>query len=270
MPGRRSGTFRPVPSAYYIPEKRDDCVFEAEYSIPYAGIGPDGAMKLPVLLDILQDMADRDAHRMSMTVADLLPRGLSWVLRQYRVVVDRYPGHESLLNVSTRHGPRRNLHSIRTFEVRDAAGPVASAWTSWILIDTLRGRPLRLDRHTTEVYTREAYPMDGDAPSLPVVEEFAYDTFFSVRRWDLDRNAHVNNAVYFSWAVESAPDTVAAEYELVKVEAEYLKPVEKNGDVRVRTAFLPDVQGEKGFFHSIDGPDGESKAHFATWWRKRK
>jgi len=268
--GKRCSTFRPVPFAYYIPEKRDDYVFEAEYSIPYAGIGPDGAMKLPVLLDILQDMADRDAHRMSMTVADLLPRGLSWVLRQYRVVVDRYPGHESMLKVRTWHGPRRNLHSIRAFEVRDAAGPVASAWTSWILIDTLRGRPLRLDRHTTEVYTREAYPMDGDAPSLPVVEDFAYDTFFSVRRWDLDRNAHVNNAVYFSWAVESAPDAVAAEYELVKVEAEYLKPVEKNGDVRVRTALLPVDQGEKAFFHLIEGPDGEVKAHFATRWRGRK
>lgn len=270
MPGRRNGTFRPVPSVCSIPEKRDDRVFEAEYSMPYAGIGPDGAMKLPVLLDILQDMADRDAHRMSMSVPDLLPRGLSWVLRQYRVVVDRYPGYESVLKVSTRHGPRRNLHSIRTFEVRDAAGPVASAWTSWILIDTARGRPLRLDRHTTEVYTREACPMDGDAPSFPVVEEFAYDTFFPVRRWDLDRNAHVNNAVYFSWAVESAPDAVAAEYELRKVEAEYLKPVEKKGDVRVRTALLPGLQGEKGFFHLIDGPDGESKAHFATWWGKRK
>ena len=42
-------------------------MFEASYPIPYSGIGPDGRMKLPVLLDILQDIADRDAGRMAMT-----------------------------------------------------------------------------------------------------------------------------------------------------------------------------------------------------------
>ncbi len=270
MRWKRFGEPCPYSSASYIPKKRDDSVFEAEYSIPYAGIGPDGAMKLPVLLDILQDMADRDAHRMSMTVADLLPKGLSWVLRQYRVVVDRYPGYESMLRVKTWHEPRRNLHSIRTFEVRDASGPVASAWTSWILIDTVRGRPLRLDRHATEVYTKEACPVEGEAPSLPVVRDFAYDTFFSVRRWDLDRNAHVNNAVYFSWAIEAVSDDIAAVFEPVGVEAEYLKPVEKNGEVRVRTAPFPADEEGRTFFHSIVGPDGEAKAAFVTRWRARQ
>jgi acyl-CoA thioesterase FadM len=138
-------------------------MFEASYSIPYAGIGPDGRMKLPVLLDILQDMADRDARRMSMTVSDLLPKGISWVLRRYTVSVERYPEYESTLTVKTWHGPRRNLHSMRAFSVWDERGPVASADTSWILIDLERGRPLRLDRHAT--------PRDVEE-SLPVTAEF--------------------------------------------------------------------------------------------------
>jgi len=80
----------------------------------------------------------------------------------------------------------------------------------------------------------------------------------------------VNNAVYFSWAIESVPDEVADVFEPALVEAEYLKPVEKNGDVRVRTAPLPAEEEMRSFFHSIVGPDGEVKANFATRWRARK
>lgn len=244
-------------------------MLEAKYSIPYAGIGPEGVMKLPVLLDILQDMADRDARRMSMTVADLLPMGISWVLRQYRVSVDRYPDYESELSVRTWHEPRRNLRSMRVFRVTDEEGSVASAWTSWILIDVARGRPLRLDRHSTPLYTEEARPIDDPEVVLPLVESFDHERSFSVRRWDLDRNAHVNNAVYFSWAVESAPDSLADEYETARVECEYLKPVGMDGDIVVRTAALDPEGGSPRLYQSILGPDGEARAAFVTWWRKR-
>ncbi|NCB14820.1 MAG: hypothetical protein EOM65_01440 [Synergistales bacterium] len=243
-------------------------MFEASYSIPYAGIGPDGRMKLPVLLDILQDMADRDARRMSMTVSDLLPKGISWVLRRYTVSVERYPEYESTLTVKTWHGPRRNLHSMRAFSVWDERGPVASADTSWILIDLERGRPLRLDRHATTRYVEESLPVTAEFPDLPCPEEWEDERPFSVRRWDLDRNNHVNNAVYFSWAAEAVPEETAKDCSLVRVDAEYLRPTEGRGDIRVRTA-RPGVQGEEiSYVHSIVGPEGDEKARVITLWRK--
>jgi medium-chain acyl-[acyl-carrier-protein] hydrolase len=243
-------------------------MFEASYSIPYAGIGPNGRMKLPVLLDILQDMADRDARRMSMTVSDLLPKGISWVLRRYKVSVERYPEYESTLTVKTWHGPRRNLHSIRAFSVRDEKGPVASADTSWILIDLERGRPLRLDRHTTDLYVKESCPMDGDFPDIPVVPDLADERPFSVRRWDLDRNNHVNNAVYISWAAEAVPEETALTCSLVRVDGEYLRPTEGRGDIRVRTSWQDDRDGYARFLHSIVGPEGDEKARFITCWKR--
>ena len=243
-------------------------MLEASYSIPYAGIGPDGKMKLPVLLDILQDMADRDARRMSMTVSDLLPQGISWVLRLYSLSVDRYPEYESTLTVKTWHQPRRNLHSIRTFVVFDEKGPVAAANTSWILIDLERGRPLRLDRHSTPLYVEESLPIDGDFPPIPKGGEWESERPFSVRRWDLDKNNHVNNAVYFSWAAEAVPEEVAASASLAAVEAEYLKPTEGRGDIRVLTARGEGGGGMERFLHSIVGPDGDEKARFLTCWRR--
>ncbi|TDY61669.1 acyl-ACP thioesterase [Aminivibrio pyruvatiphilus] len=244
-------------------------MFEAPYSIPYAGIGPDGRMKLPVLLDILQDMADRDAHRMAMTVSDLLPKGVSWVLRRYRVTMERYPEYESTLTVKTWHEPRRNLHSLRAFSVTDENGPVASAETSWILIDLERGRPLRLDRHATPRYVEESRPVTAEFPDLPSPDNWEDERPFSVRRWDLDRNNHVNNAVYFSWAAEAVPEETAKDCSLVRVDAEYLRPTEGRGDIRVRTARHAAPGAERVYVHSIVGPDGDEKARFITCWKRR-
>ncbi|HCL80164.1 MAG TPA: hypothetical protein DIC53_09390 [Synergistaceae bacterium] len=244
-------------------------MLESTYSIPYGGIGPDGRMKLPVLLDVLQDMADRDAARMSMTVANLITKGVSWVLRQYRVTVDRYPTHDSTLTVRTWHGPRKNLYSLRAFVVRDERGPVASAETSWILIDLERGRPLRLDRHSTELYIAESCPMEMEFSSLPAMDRWREERPFSVRRWDLDRNNHVNNAVYFSWAAEAVPDDVASSLALRRVEAEYERPTEGHGEIVVRTVLLEQGEG-RVYGHAIVGSDGERKARFVTEWRPRQ
>ncbi len=245
-------------------------MFEATYPIPYAGMGPDGSMKLPVLLDALQDMADRDAKRMSMTVSDLLPRGISWVLRQYSISVDRYPEFGSDFTIRTWHGPVRNLHSVRSFSVWDEKGPVASADTSWILIELEKGRPLRLDRHSTPLYVEESRPMEAKFPPIPTLDEWDYERPFSVRRWDLDRNNHVNNAVYFSWAAESVPGKTAAEADLVRAEAEYLRPTEGRGDIVVRTARRKFEDGVEEYIHSIIGPDGDEKARFITSWRRKQ
>ncbi|MGI6252238.1 MAG: acyl-[acyl-carrier-protein] thioesterase [Aminivibrio sp.] len=243
-------------------------MFEASYSIPYAGIGPDGRMKLPVLLDALQDMADRDARRMGMTVSDLLPRGISWVLRLYSVTIERYPEFGSDFTIRTWHGPVRNLHSVRSFTVWDEKGPVASADTSWILIDLKRGRPLRLDRHSTPLYGEESRTMKMEFPDIPSLTEWDDERPFSVRRWDLDRNNHVNNAVYFSWAAEAVPEETAAAGILFRAEAEYLRPTEGQGDIRVRTVRRGSKGGAEEYHHSIVGPEGDEKARFLTFWRQ--
>ena len=240
-------------------------MFEASYPIPYAGIGPDGRMKLPVLLDILQDMADRDAGRMGMTVSDLLPLGVSWVLRQYSLSLTRYPESGRTLTVKTWHEPHRNLYSNRAFSVWDEEGPVAEAWTSWILIDIERMRPLRLDRYATERYISEIRPVPGDLLKIPSLGGWTSEATFSVRRWDLDRNAHVNNAVYFSWAVEGLPDSLADSSTLGRIDGEFLRSTDRNGNITVRVASR---DGEEGVYcSSISGPDGEEKARFLTYWR---
>jgi acyl-ACP thioesterase len=110
--------------------------------------------------------------------------------------------------------------------------------------------------------------MDGDFPDIPAVPDMADERPFSVRRWDLDRNNHVNNAVYFSWAAETGPEETALTCSLVRVDGEYLRPTEGRGDIRVRTSRQEDLDGFARFLHSIVGPEGDEKARFITCWKR--
>ena len=110
--------------------------------------------------------------------------------------------------------------------------------------------------------------MDGDFPDIPAVPDMADERPFSVRRWDLDRNNHVNNAVYFSWAAETVPEETALNCSLVRVDGEYLRPTEGRGDIRVRTSRQEDLDGFARFLHSIVGPEGDEKARFITCWKR--
>jgi acyl-ACP thioesterase len=244
-------------------------VLEATLQIPYAGIGPDGRMKFPVLLDIFQDMADRDARRMDMSVANLLPRGVSWVLRRYSIRVDRYPVHGRELHVTTWHEPHRNLYSMRAFEMRDDDGTFATALTCWILIDVGRGRPIRLDRCSTPLYVSEARPVAGDLPDLPPFDGEDFEVPFRIREWDLDLNGHVNNAVYFAWAAEAVPDGVLRGRAISHVEAEFLRPTEGRGLVSVRTQTMESPSGVRSYLHSVLGADGAERARLFTEWSPR-
>lgn len=241
-------------------------VLEATFPIPYAGLGPDGRVKFPVLLDLFQNMADLDARSMDMSVSNLLPRGVSWVLRRYRIRVGRYPGEGAPLHVRTWHEPHKNLYSMRAFEMRDDDGPVASALSCWILIDIARGRPIRLDRCATDLYNSTARPVEEDLPDMPAFEGEDFEVPFRIRAWDLDMNGHVNNAVYFAWAAEAVPDDVQRDGSIACVEAEFLKPTEGRGLVRVRTQGMEADGTCRRYLHSIVGTDDVERARLITAW----
>ncbi len=76
--------------------------------------------------------------------------------------------------------------------------------------------------------------MDGDFPDIPV-PDMADERPSPCRRWDLDRNNHVNNAVYFSGLPRRFPKKQPT-CSLVRVDGEYLRPTEGRGDIRVRTS----------------------------------
>jgi acyl-ACP thioesterase len=241
-------------------------MFEKSYCVPYYGLDENGRMKPGILLDIFQEVAACHADSLGIGVGDLIRRGLTWVLRRYRVDFRGHPGRGELA-VRTWFEPCRNLMSVRRFEAKSAAGEdVASAWSAWIVVDLGRGRPIRLDRALPGEYFSAAEPtgepVEGVIPE--VSDDCGFERVFSVRRSELDLNGHTNHTVYFDWALESIPDSVIAGASPARFDAEFLASVRRE-DVRARARITG--RDPLRFAHSILSKEtGAEAARLSTTW----
>ena len=96
---------------------------ELDLAVPFSGIDPRGRVKFSVLLEMFQEMADVDASKYGLSVRQTLEHNITWVLRKYRIELEKYPTKESGdIHIKTYAEPCRNLFSLRSFKLWDSRG----------------------------------------------------------------------------------------------------------------------------------------------------
>ncbi len=241
---------------------------ELENEVPFSGIDPKGRVKFSVLLEMFQQMADIDASKYNLSVRQTLEHDITWVLRKYRIDMERWPDKESgPLRIKTYAEPYKNLFSLRSFKLWDSKDVfLGSAYTWWVLIDFKKMRPLRLDKCDImkpfmEQIT-ETLPPDF---KVPEVTEPGITENWKVRWQDLDVNVHTNHTVYFGWALDTVPDEVPETMEPLFTEGEYLRPVPRTR-VRCLTQEVPCETGRE-FLHAIRHIEDDTEyAKFTSKW----
>jgi len=192
-----------------------DPILEKVFPIRYHELDSHGLLRPVTLLNLVQDVGGLHAAQLGVSVRDLRQRGLTWVLSRVHLVVDRYLHADDVIHVRTWPSTREGLFSCREFEMLDKNGDLFSrATSSWAVLNLASRRPVRLQDSLPEYPLTARRALDDDFSSLPIFPETIDDTFrelpFLVRRSDQDSNHHVNNTVYTDWALEAAPDDVAA------------------------------------------------------------
>lgn len=228
-----------------------------------------GRVKHKYIAEVFQEMAEAAAYEYGFAVSQTIERGMTWVLRDYRIEFDKYPTREDkVLKINTYAEVYKNLMSLRTFEVRNAEDELIGVTRSWwVLMDIVRKRPLRLNKvEGIEPFLpklSEVYP-----PEVKIPEVLSDDIEYEWRaRWqDLDVNDHVNHTIYFGWVLESVPFDVPRYYAPVKTEATYLKPVMRE-NVICKTQEIEETN-TRNFVHSLVNSNGEVCAKFSSSWLK--
>lgn len=229
---------------------------ELELQIPFSGVDPRGNVKFGVLLEMFQEMADVDASQYGLSVRQTLADGITWVLRSYRVDIKRYPDkNDGRLKIKTWHEPYRNLFSLRTFEFRAGQEHLGTASTWWVLLDTVKMRPMRLDR--SGIYKADAERILETLPAevkIPQVGDAPIKESWKVRWQDLDINGHTNHAVYFGWALDTVPFEVPEKMTPLLVEGEFFNSAPRT----TVNALTKEIEAERGrtFLHSMRTEDG--------------
>lgn len=182
----------------------------------------DGKLKPASLMDYMQETAGLHFIELNITIQDLLPRGLTWMLSRYHIVIDRSPHYGDRVSMQTWISEHSGMFSIREYRLSDAAGrSLARATSSWVLYDI---------HQKITVAVAEALPLNAIVPeravkdsfaSLPLPDDCDSEQRFRVRMHDLDINRHVNNRFIAEWALEAVDPVFVREYSLRSLEISF-------------------------------------------------
>ena len=222
-------------------------------------------LRLLTLLNLFQDIADDSANEIGIGYDYLRTVGKAWVLIAMNVQIDRMPHLAEEITIKSWPSDFSTLYTEREFEVWSADGErIIRACSQWIVIDFATRRPMHLKDCLPEYEPiREKVILEDRFPKLPATERDDYTERFLVRYDDIDRNDHVNNAIYSLWASES----LEPQYRIEHVPAGLIINFRKEGLFGEKIFVSTQMDGDASL-HSIKAEDGRELARVQFTWQK--
>jgi len=243
------------------------------YTVRNYELGPHQAAHVRTLLDYLQETADAHIRKLGVSVQDLLKKDLLWVLVGYHLKIDRYPRAGETVTINTWYPGRQERFYLRDFEVYGAKGGadgnlIASATTSWALIDAVKRRPMKSDDALPDLPILKRRAVEVGIEHLPPVDSPRNGDPFTVPSSCLDMYRHVNHVFYIQWALDSVSPGIEKGILPFSIEAVF-KAEAVAGDRLV--AGIGPAGEENAWLHSITREeDGKEVTRLRTKWRGRK
>lgn len=182
-------------------------------------VGPEELLNPWSLLHWLQETAVNASAARGFDMERYRGLGTAWVLRRWRVQVDRLPAEGEAVVIRTWVSMFQGSRSHREFVMESEAGGVwGCAQAEWVYMDRIRRRPVRVDAELQRGFQASlgtlAMPaeaagwleggcLDEDKPTVGVGLNGL------VRRSDLDSWDHVNQAAYVRWVLDESDGRIA-------------------------------------------------------------
>ena len=162
--------------------------------------GPQGNMKLQLLLDCLQDIAAEHAEQLKCGMEDLMVSKRIWVLSRLRIRILRFPALKDELEMLTYPAGHDRLSAFRQYNISCGGEELVQGSSAWVMLDGTTYRPIPMDKAFTA-------PLPANEEKTRYFEKFekfppfeeGVNCSFRVGAGDIDLNLHLNNAVYARW-----------------------------------------------------------------------
>lgn len=241
-----------------------DELYSNRYVVRAYECAPDGTVRLPQVLNFLQETASNHAASLGFDfplLDEATGRRGAWVLAQIRIRMDRYPRWRDEVVVETFPHTVKAMFAHRDFRISLADGTFCGIATSrWMVIDPDARRAVRVPAYIGTVYQGPGDPFFGPGepfsrlryPEAPTNESARE---YRVMRSHIDLNAHVNNVHYAAWMLESIPEETASNLHVAEMELAFRS--ETLYGESVRSVCAPRADGEGTVFdHRVSTPDG--------------
>ena len=206
------------------------------------------------LFNYLQEAAIGHGDAVGLEGESLAEMGYMWMLNRIHFRINQYPSRRDTVHVETWGSTLTGLYAVREWNLTgDDGQKVASATARWILVDTQKGKIIKLPEILAERYgVHEGRGLDDNFERMSAIESGEFQKRFHVRLSELDSNQHANSASYIDWCLEAVPEDVLNSYLPQDLEITFKKE-SKLGDGLIASS-LEEPSGEQGyrvFLHAI-------------------
>lgn len=223
-------------------------------------------MTIPALVRLMQEAAMQHVLQLKLSVWDLEPEQLAWVLMRMQLEVKRMPSLNERITIRTRPTGLERILTYRNFWIYDEKEHlIAEAVTHWVLMHTetrrLSSIPAWIRARFEQLIAKEVAGLHPHRDKFPVLESVDYQKAFHVRWHDLDFNLHLNNTNYLLYLLEGLPASQLSDSTLQALDIQF------KAELRKEEAFQVNVQALAAdrFLHQLVQQDKVLSEMMTKW-----
>lgn len=216
-------------------------IVENEYTVKLSEIGKDNKATNKAILSYLEDTGGKHSNIAGYGIFDIPQTHLTWILLEWKLQVIRRPNYAEKIKVTTWSRNSVKCYAYRDFEIFDDQGNIiVKAASKWVLVDTQRGKIVRIEDNLLAKYKPELDKKafeDEEFEKIKEPEKYEIETRYTVKRADIDVNNHMHNLNYLDLANEALPEEIYEREQFDNVRITYKKEIKLGETVKCKYTF---------------------------------
>jgi medium-chain acyl-[acyl-carrier-protein] hydrolase len=243
-------------------------VWEEQFTLTSYDVDFTGRLSVYGLLRRFQELAGAHAAHLGVGYDELRKEGLAWFLSRIRIDVHLLPEWGENVRLVTWPKGIDRLFARREFRMEDQARrPLLVATSAWLLVDTAKGRPRRVESLPVDLTVLQAdHAIREPLEKLPQGSAFTVAYEKEVLPSDLDVNQHVNNAEYAKWVLDCFDADVQKSKRIRSLQLNYLEETFLRDRVRIRIS-PEDAVGSRYLVEGLRVNSGSALFQAMIHWR---
>ncbi|MCC5896154.1 MAG: acyl-ACP thioesterase [Alkalibacterium sp.] len=196
-------------------------------------------LTLPMLVNLLLDVSEKQSESLGRDEAFVKARGLSWIILHYEFIIERMPKVKEVVQIETYATEYNKLFTYREFSVKDAdSNELIKVKTTFALMDTEKRKMARITEDIVAPYKAQFSKRirRNQKPVEPDLTDYNEKTY-AVRYFDIDGNNHVNNSHYINWLMDSLTSEFLSLHDVKHGVITFDKEVNEHQTVISRSSF---------------------------------
>lgn len=229
----------------------DESIYLHDFTIASKDCSERQTIKLPSLMDYMQEAAWANASALHFSTIDLLKDGLTWVMNRMKIDIKRMPHHHEQITIETWPSNIDKYYTHRDFRVYGKDKEViVEVKSHWLVMDINERKLIAIpDNIKNAGFVVDRKNIADVSGKIRFKEDLVEKQVnIGVSWFDLDINNHVNNTKYCQWLLDSMDGDFLSNNELTEIDIIF-KQEGKLGDSFFSKTYY--AEEEQKYYHAL-------------------